>query len=145
MLVAINNLNLFPVLISHEGRTVSLSASAVPAGFPSPAGDDLEDQIDPISWIVRHPSATFWWRVSGDSLLDEGIHYGKLIAVDYAGKKKVGVIVFAVVDAQLPSKRWKSVTGYMGRAHERPSTICLSSEKTAARSIIIQRYCYQRL
>ena len=26
----------------------------VSAGFPSPAGDDLEDEIDPMAWVVRH-------------------------------------------------------------------------------------------
>lgn len=112
MLVAINSLNLIPVLISHEGRTVSLSATVVPAGFPSPAGDDLEDQIDPIAWIVRHPSATFWWRVSGESLIDEGIYDGDLIAVDRAGKKKVGRIVLAVVDGSITVKKLAKRDGH---------------------------------
>ncbi|MFX3337767.1 LexA family protein, partial [Klebsiella pneumoniae] len=77
---------LSPVSVAYEGQTVILSSIVVPAGFPSPASDDLEDEIDPIAWIVPHPSATFWWRVSGDSLVDEGIHDGDLIAVDRSGK-----------------------------------------------------------
>jgi hypothetical protein len=51
-------------------RIVSVPASA---GFPSPAGDDLEDEIDPMAWVVRHPASTFWWRVEGDCLWDVGI------------------------------------------------------------------------
>lgn len=112
MIAPLNNVTLIPVLISHQGKMVSLSATVVPAGFPSPAGDDLEDQIDPIAWVVRHPSATFWWRVSGDSLLDEGIHDGDLIAVDRAGKKKVGRIVLAVVDGAITVKKLAKRDGH---------------------------------
>lgn len=82
-----------------------LAGNLVPAGFPSPAADDLEDEIDPIAWIVRHPSATFWWRVSGDSLVDEGIHDGDLIAVDRAGKRRTGRIVLALVDGEITVKK----------------------------------------
>ncbi|RLQ85006.1 LexA family protein [Notoacmeibacter ruber] len=77
----------------------------VAAGFPSPAADDLEDTIDPIAWIVRHESAIFWWRVSGDSLEAEGIMDGDLIAVDRAGKKRLGRIVLAVVDGAVTLKK----------------------------------------
>ena len=45
-----------PVL--PEGRLVSLLLPRASAGFPSPAGDDLEDEIDPIAWVVRHPAST---------------------------------------------------------------------------------------
>jgi DNA polymerase V len=50
-----------PVLM--EGQAIPLRLPRASAGFPSPAGDDLEDEIDPIAWVVRHPSSTFWWRV----------------------------------------------------------------------------------
>ncbi|MET0259387.1 MAG: S24 family peptidase [Methylobacterium sp.] len=82
-----------------------LAVVQVPAGFPSPAGDDLEDSIDPIAWIVRHESSTFWWKVSGNSLVNEGICDGDLIAVDRAGKKRLGRIVLAVVDGGITLKK----------------------------------------
>ena len=63
----------------------------VSAGFPSPAADDLEGEIDPISWVVRHPTSTFWWRVEEDCLWDAGIRDVDLIAVDRAGKRRVGI------------------------------------------------------
>ncbi|WP_395517445.1 LexA family protein [Pseudorhizobium flavum] len=100
-----SDIPIIPVPISCVGTTVPLSGILVPAGFPSPAADDLEDEIDPIAWIVRHPSATFWWRVCGDSLLDEGIQDGDLIAVDRAGKKRVGRIVLALVDGSITVKK----------------------------------------
>ncbi|MEP9374965.1 S24 family peptidase [Mesorhizobium sp. KR1-2] len=104
MSVAVTKI-LAPVSIYSAGTVVPMSATLVPAGFPSPAADDHEDEIDPIGWLVRHPSATFWWRVSGESLVDEGIHDGDLIAVDRAGKKRVGRIVLAVVDGAVTVKK----------------------------------------
>ena len=50
------------------GLSQRLALTRASAGFPSPAADDLEDEIDPIAWVVRHPTSTFWWRVEGDCL-----------------------------------------------------------------------------
>lgn len=94
-----------PVSVTQSNHSVALSPVSVPAGFPSPASDDLEDEIDPIAWIVRRPSSTFWWRVTGDSLIDEGIHGGDLIAVDKAGKVRIGRIVLAVIDGSITLKK----------------------------------------
>ncbi|WP_273728824.1 LexA family transcriptional regulator [Brucella gallinifaecis] len=96
---------LTPISIDHVHRLLPMSSLVVPAGFPSPAADHEEDIIDPIAWIIRHESATFWWRVQGDSLIDEGICDGDLIAVDRAGKKRVGHIVLAVVDGAITVKK----------------------------------------
>lgn len=98
--------NATPIEVHHvAGREWSMSPLRVPAGFPSPAGDDLEDSIDPMAWIVRHESATFWWAVAGDSLQNEGILDGDLIAVDRAGKKRLGRLVLAVVEGQVTLKK----------------------------------------
>ena len=82
-------------------RLVVVPASA---GFPSPAGDDLEDEIDPMTWVVRHPASTFWWRVEGDCLWDVGIRDGDIIAVDRAGKRRAGRAVLAVVEGSVTAK-----------------------------------------
>ena len=87
-----------------EGHVVSIIATSVSAGFPSPAGDDLEDEIDPIAWVVRHPTSTFWWRVEGDCLWDVGIRDGDIIAVDRAGKRRLGRAVLAVVEGAVTAK-----------------------------------------
>ncbi|NKW11205.1 peptidase S24 [Ochrobactrum tritici] len=96
---------LSPVSVAYVQQLLPLASIRVPAGFPSPTADHEEDEIDPIAWVIRHPSATFWWRVSGDSLMDEGIHDGDLIAVDRAGKRRVGRIVLAVVDGNVTVKK----------------------------------------
>jgi DNA polymerase V len=81
-----------------------LITTPVSAGFPSPAADDLEDEIDPIAWVIRHPTSTFWWRVEGNCLWDVGIRDGDLIAVDRAGKRRIGRAVLAVVKGAVTAK-----------------------------------------
>ncbi|MGY9039864.1 MAG: LexA family protein [Rhodobacterales bacterium] len=87
-----------------NGLPMRLVTVAASAGFPPPAGDDLEDEIDPMSWVVRHPASTFWWRVEGDCLWDVGIRDGDIIAVDRAGKRRVGRAVLAVVEGTVTAK-----------------------------------------
>lgn len=102
---ALKQVDFLPISVRYSETTVPLASNSLPAGFPSPAADDLEESIDPIAWIIRHPSATFWWRVTGESLIDEGIFDGDLVAVDRAGKRKVGRIVVAVVDGCITIKK----------------------------------------
>ena len=99
------SLHLHPLTVTLIDREMSLAAVWVPAGFPSPAADDLEETVDPMKWVVRHEHATFWWRVSGDSLEAEGILDGDLIAVDRAGRRRSGRIVLALVDGQITVKK----------------------------------------
>ena len=91
-----------PILL--VGTRVPFVRSLASAGFPSPAGDDLEGEIDPMAWVVRNPASTFWWRVEGDCLWDVGIRDGDLIAVDRAGRRKVGRAVLAVVEGSVTAK-----------------------------------------
>ena len=98
-------LRLAPIQITTVSRALPLASISVPAGFPSPAADDLEETVDPIQWIVRHERATFWWRVTGDSLNAEGILDGDLIAVDRSGKRRNGRIVLAVVEGAVTIKK----------------------------------------
>lgn len=90
--------------IAKTSPHIRLITTPVSAGFPSPAADDLEDEIDPISWVIRHPTSTFWWRVEGNCLWDVGIRDGDLIAVDRAGKRRIGRAVLAVVDGAVTAK-----------------------------------------
>jgi DNA polymerase V len=90
--------------VHMPSQSVRIVSTPVSAGFPSPAGDDLEDEIDPMAWVVRHPSSTFWWRVEGDCVWDAGIRDGDIIAVDRAGKRRIGRAVLAVVDGAVTAK-----------------------------------------
>ena len=79
--------------------------STVQAGFPSPADSYIEGTLDLNDHLVRHPAATFFVRVSGDSMTGAGIHDGDLLIVDRSLEPKSGSIVIASVDGELTVKR----------------------------------------
>ena len=57
-----------PVPVSMAPVWVQAARVSVPAGFPSPAEDHLVDRIELMSQLVRHPQATFFVRIAGDSM-----------------------------------------------------------------------------
>lgn len=84
---------------------VPLYMIPVSAGFPSPAEDYLEGKLDLNQLLIKHPAATFFVRVTGDSMIDAGIHPGDLLVVDRALEATDGRVVIAVVDSELTVKR----------------------------------------
>ena len=58
--------------------------SGVHAGFPSPAQDYINSFIDLNKELVRHPAATFFARVVGDSMVDADVNQGDVLVVDNA-------------------------------------------------------------
>ncbi|WP_414040986.1 LexA family protein [Acidithiobacillus sp. M4-SHS-6] len=82
-----------------------LYSSRIPAGFPSPADDHVERSLDLHEHLLPHPDASFFLRVSGDSMLDYGIHDGDLLIVDRAIDAREGHIVIAAVDGELTVKK----------------------------------------
>jgi len=54
----------------------------VSAGFPSPADDYIENSLDLNKHLIKHPAATFFVRVKGDSMINAGIHPGDILIVD---------------------------------------------------------------
>ncbi len=81
----------------------------VAAGFPSPADDYLEGRIDLNEQFIKHPAATFFVRVSGDSMTGAGIYDGDLLIVDRAAEVTTGCIVVARVHDEFTLKRIRKV------------------------------------
>ena len=52
-----------------------------PAGFYSPAQDDMEEPIDSASWLIDHPAAGYVMRVSGHSIVGAGVADGDMVVV----------------------------------------------------------------
>nr|WP_145549814.1 translesion error-prone DNA polymerase V autoproteolytic subunit [Variovorax boronicumulans] len=77
---------------------------SIPAGFPSPADDYTVKRHDLNELLITHPLATFFWRVSGDSMIDAGIHDGAILVVNRALTPEHGNIVVAQVDADFTVK-----------------------------------------
>ena len=68
----------------REIVTFPLFSDLVQCGFPSPAADYVEQRIDLNQLLIQHPSATYFVKASGDSMIDGGISDGDIIiaAVD---------------------------------------------------------------
>jgi DNA polymerase V len=88
-----------------------LFLSKVPAGFPSPADDYLEGKLDLNEHLIKHKAATFFVRVTGDSMLDAGIHDGDLLIVDRSLEAQDKSVVIAVVNGEFTVKRIKKEHG----------------------------------
>lgn len=71
---------------------------AVQAGFPSPAEEELADTINLDEFLVERPEATYLLTVSGDSMIEAGIHPGDLVLVEKGRPPKSRDIVVAQVD-----------------------------------------------
>lgn len=91
--------------VAADGYQLPLYASAVQAGFPSPADDHVEGKLDLNQHVVKHPTATFFVRASGDSMINAGIHSGDILVVDRSLDAKDGKVVIAAIDGQLTVKR----------------------------------------
>ncbi len=77
----------------------------LPAGFPSPADDYIEGKLDLNRHLIKHPAATFFVRVTGDSMIGAGIHSGDLLVVDRSLEAADRHVVVAVLDGELTVKR----------------------------------------
>ncbi|MFJ6024307.1 LexA family protein [Brevundimonas sp. NPDC092305] len=87
-----------------DGRSVPIFGARLCAGFPSPADDYLEEALDPARLIVTNPASTFMWRVSGTSMIREGINDGDYVVVDRSLVARAGDVVVAIIDG-LPSAK----------------------------------------
>ena len=78
----------------------------VPAGFPSPAADYMEEEINFNTYLMPRPSSTFVMRVQGDSMVDAHIPDNALIVVDRSIKPASNMIVVAVINGEITVKRF---------------------------------------
>ena len=76
------------------------------AGFPSPATDYIEEDVDLNIHLIKNVPATFIIRVQGKSMTDVGIYDGDLLVVDKSLKPKSFSIVIANVHDELVVKNF---------------------------------------
>jgi len=72
----------------------------VRAGFPSPAADYLEPDLDYNAYLKRNPSVTFSLRVEGDSMVDACMPHGSILVVDRSIRPPNNSIVVALVEGE---------------------------------------------
>lgn len=86
-------------------RALPLFETRVPAGFPSPADDHVDRNLDLNEHLIRHPAATYFVRAEGESMRDAGIFSGDLLVVDRSLQPRANDIVIAIVFGELTVKR----------------------------------------
>jgi DNA polymerase V len=107
--------------LDPEPLPLPLLGRRIPAGFPSPADDWLEAEIDLARWLIERPAATFLMRVSGCSMSGAGILDSDFVVVDRSLDPRPGHIVVAVCQGELTLKRLQQrKDGRMVLAAEHP-------------------------
>ncbi|WP_419951602.1 LexA family protein [Methylobacterium sp.] len=86
---------------------VPLLAKPVRAGFPSPADDFIEEEIDLQRLLIVNRPATFLVRVAGDSMILARLFDGDLAVVDRSLTPRNGDIVVVDIDGERSFKIWK--------------------------------------
>ena len=92
-----------PDLSSHVA--LPYADQGIQAGFPSPAQDYISESIDLNRELIRHPAATFYGRVSGDSMIGDGIESGDILVIDRSIEPSDGDLAVCCLDGDFPLKR----------------------------------------
>ena len=99
----------------------------VRVGWPSPADDYVERPIDLNEYLIKNPAATYFVRVSGDSMIDAYIGDGAILVVDRSVEPKHKSIVVAAINGSYACKRLLT----------KPK-VCLASENSKYAPIFIK-------
>lgn len=91
--------------VTDKRSEAPLYSSRPAAGFPAPGDDLVERVLDINDLVVKHPAATFFVRVEGDSMEGAGIFSGDVLVVDRAITPQHNAIVVAAVYGELVVKR----------------------------------------
>ena len=94
-----------PKSSKNQKIEIPIFTDRVSAGFPSPASDYIEDNLDLNKYLIPHPAATFIVKASGHSMIDAHIQSGDLLIVDKSLTPKHNNIVIASIFGDLTVKR----------------------------------------
>lgn len=97
-----------------------LFSGKVAAGFPSPADDYIEKNLDLNELLVHKPAATFFVRAQGESMLGAGIHPNDILVVDRSIEVVPGKIVICALNGELTVKRLERDNGQWQLKAENP-------------------------
>ena len=86
-------------------ETLPIILQKVSAGFPSPATDYIEEEINLNNELIKNPSSTFLIRVQGNSMLDYKIAEGDVLIVDRSLTLKNNSIAVLNFQGELVVKR----------------------------------------
>ena len=89
----------------NKSVIIPLYNYSISAGFPSPAYDHLEKNLDLNEYLIKNPTSTFFVRVQGDSMVGAGINSNDILIVDRSLEISNGKIIIAVLYGELTVKR----------------------------------------
>lgn len=84
--------------------SLTFADGGVKAGFPSPAQDYIDRTLDFNRDLIKHPAATFYAKVSGDSMIDAGICDGDIVVIDKSLDAIDGDIIVGYIDNEFTMK-----------------------------------------
>lgn len=84
---------------------IAFADGGVRAGFPSPAQDYITETIDLNRELIEHPASTFYAKVVGDSMSEEGITEGDILVVDRSIEPEHGDLAVCCLDGEFTLKR----------------------------------------
>ncbi|PIJ52132.1 MULTISPECIES: translesion error-prone DNA polymerase V autoproteolytic subunit [unclassified Erwinia] len=98
-------LSFFRPDIQAPTLSIPFFSDSCAAGFPSPAQDFVEQELDLNALCIQHPAATFFVRASGNSMQELGLMDGDIMIVDRSEKAVHGDVVIAEIDGEFTVKR----------------------------------------
>jgi DNA polymerase V len=101
-----NVIDIYSALTETE-LEIPMVPGGISAGFPSPALDFIDLSIDLNKHLIKHPSATFYGRVKGESMKDAGIFDNDLLIIDKSLEPVNGKIAVCYIDGEFTLKRIK--------------------------------------
>ena len=96
-----------------EPLFISVSDSPVHAGFPSPAESIMENKLDLNKLLIKNPSSTFFAKVSGESMIDDGVDDGDILVIDKSVTPYDGAIAVCYLDGEFTLKRVRFMDGFI--------------------------------
>ena len=117
----------------YTGQLDLLFAPQIKAGFPSPAEDYMRESLDFNRDLIKHPEATFYGRVDGDSMMDAGISDGDIAVIDRSLEPSDGDIIVAYINNEFTIK-------YLDLKHKKDGYIELRPANKNYKPIRIDEY-----
>tara|TARA_Y100001970_G_C13663642_1_gene569566 strand:+ start:81 stop:506 length:426 start_codon:yes stop_codon:yes gene_type:complete len=99
--------------IKNQKINIPIFMDKISAGFPSPASDYIENNLDLNEYLISHPAATFIVKANGSSMSNSHIQSGDLLIVDRSLTPKHNSIVIASIFGDLTVKQFKKKNGTM--------------------------------
>lgn len=95
----------------NKGNKIPLFSMSVSAGIPISVDNEIEGEIDLTEYLIKHPVATYFARVKGNTMSDLGIRDNDILIFDTSLEPLDGKIVIAKSNDELTVKIYRNIEG----------------------------------